>query len=74
MTDSAQIRRSPKLRRIFLSLRPAGLEPARDRSESLAYLAGMSETAHAYPGLEPRSEFLSLMTMSSSRCSLGSML
>jgi hypothetical protein len=52
MTDSAQIRRSPKLRRIFSSPRQVGLEPPRDRSDSLAYLAGMSETSHAYPGLE----------------------
>jgi excisionase family DNA binding protein len=53
MTDSAQIRRSPKLRRIFPSLRQVRLEPPRERSEWLAHLTGMSETSQGYPGLEP---------------------
>lgn len=53
MADSAQVRRSPKLRRTFSSPRKVGLEPPRDRSGSLAYLTGMSETSHACPGLEP---------------------
>jgi hypothetical protein len=35
MTDSAQILRSLKLRRIFSSLRQVDLEPPRDRSEAL---------------------------------------
>jgi hypothetical protein len=49
MTDSARIRRSVMLRRIFSSLRQVRLEPARDRSKRLAHLAGMSETSHADP-------------------------
>ncbi|GAA1764550.1 helix-turn-helix transcriptional regulator [Agromyces humatus] len=53
MTDSAQIRRSVTLRRIFSSRRQVRLDPPRDRSESLAYLTGVSETSHAFPGLEP---------------------
>jgi hypothetical protein len=57
MTDSARIRRSQWLRRIFSSLRQVGLEPARDRSASLAYLVGslaylvgMSGTSDTYAG------------------------
>lgn len=53
MTDSAQIRRSTKLRRIFLYLQRVRLGAFRDRSGSLAYLTGMSETSNAYPSLEP---------------------
>ena len=49
MTDSAQIRRSPWLRRFFVSPHEVRLEPPRHRLDGLAYL---SETAHAIPGLE----------------------
>lgn len=53
MTDSAQIRRSATLRRIFLSLREVRLVVPRGRSGLLAHLSGMSETSHPFPGLEP---------------------
>lgn len=50
MSDPAQIRRSPRLRRIFSSLHQVGLEPPRDRSD---LLTGTSEPSHPFPGLEP---------------------
>ena len=52
MTDSARIRRSLRLRRIFLSLPRVCLERPRHRSGALVHLSGMTETAHIIPSLE----------------------
>ena len=52
MTDTAQIRRSPWLRRIFLPLPKVRLEPPRQRSDGFVHLSGVTETSHAIPGLE----------------------
>lgn len=53
MIYSAQIRRSPWLRRIFSSLHKVHLGLPRHRSVLLAHLSSMTETSQAFPGLEP---------------------
>ena len=53
MTTTAKIRRSPVLRRIFLSTPRRPSAPARTVSARLAHLGGMNESPHPIPGLEP---------------------
>ena len=53
MTDSAKIRRSASLRRIFLSPRHRSLGAARTSWDALAHLEYMSDIEHDIPGLDP---------------------
>lgn len=53
MTDSAQIRRSESLRRIFPFRFVTPLELARRSADGLAHLSCMDTAASPIPGLEP---------------------